>query len=207
MSREPFHMKACLGMLMTLMLFAITTQRSVAQLTCLCMTPDVVQRVQICAEGQIRTVDVTLCTDGFCPATGYPEPCANQTINGRTTIRKICPIGWSTTSIDNILISTIKALGICCSGNTYLPACALNTDYVWLVSSAKCWQLDPLTNCWAACPGSGCCSFLIRFQPGVPTPGECLTTIIHGCTDPGTCPPGACQAQICTLPGGGSCCL
>lgn len=206
MSREPFHTRAYLCMSIILIFFAFTAQRSVAQMDCDCFGPDVQQQIQICVDGQMRTVDVTLCTDSYCPSQYYPHSCAIQPVNGRTVIKEICPVGWSAPNIDKYLVAIIMQTGLCCSGGINLPPCAVNTDYLWLVSSSKCWQLDAATNCWTACPVGHCCSFLIRYQPGVPGPGDCLTTIVQGCTDPAVCPTGACETQICTLPGGPGCC-
>lgn len=205
MSRRPFLAKACPGILITLLFCAVTAQRSVAQ-GCSCMTLDVVQTVSICFDGQIRTIDVTLCTDSFCPATGYPDQCATQPINGRTVIKNICPVGWSTTDIFRLLAATVSTLGVCCSSNTYLPQCTSNTDYVWLVSYGKCWQLDAATNCWNSDPIGPCCTFLFRYKPGVPVLGACQTTILSSCFDPGTCSPGYEEVPCVQLTGNPVCC-
>lgn len=207
MSRRPFLARLLTGVSMVLVFLGVAAQRSTAQ-PCMCFGPDVVQRISICTEGQTRAIDLTFCIDSYCPAQPYPGPCGGQPVNARVIIRKICPVGWTATNINTLLISTIAGLGVCCSGNTYLPACTLNTDYVLLVSSNKCWTMDPVTSCWAECTPLGpCCSFFIRYQPGVPTAGECLTTILDGCTDPGTCSSPGCETQICTLPGGPICCF
>lgn len=204
MPRQFFNPRAYLFVSIVLLLFGIMSRASFAQ--CTCLVPDRQIQMQICFDGQMRTVDVTLCTEDFCPAAGYPHPCAVQPINGRTSIKSICPVGWSTTDIFRLLNATVATLGICCSSGTYLPLCALNTDYLWLVSYGKCWQLDAATNCWNSCPTGPCCTFLFRFQPGVPVPGTCQTTILSSCIDPGTCPPGCEEVPCVQLTGDPVCC-
>lgn len=195
MSRQHSFFRQIVGAMIFITCLLITGQRAVGQAYCTdCTQPDQVWRAQLFM-GPGTTplpVDVTVCNQDFCAPVAYTHPClpGQQAINARTVIKKICPVGWSGAGTPAALMLTkvITSLGVCCSGQTYFPACPGTTDFFWLVSYAKCWHYDALANCWVPCPDSPCCANLIQYKPNFPTTGECSTIPLGGCEEPGLCP-------------------
>lgn len=207
MSRSLRLCRMIIGAMVLVSCLVMANQRMTCQAICSgCTQPDDVWRVQLCMAPQPNiTVDITVCNQNFCPAQLYTHPCTpTQSINARTVIKKICPVGWTGTGVPIQLILTklLTSLGPCCSGQTYYPACAQNPDFLLLLSYSKCWEQDAATKCWTPCVDAPCCSNLVQYRPNFPNQGDCSAIIIGRCDDPGMCstsPSQPCETIDCNL--------
>ncbi len=175
MSRRSSFLRTLFGAIVFVAFLSMPNQYALGQPYCTnCTQADQVWRVDICMEpGLTRTVDVTVCNQNYCPAQPFGEPCAPISINARTIIKKICPVGWTGTTIDinAILNKMIPKVGPCCGGDTYLTACPSAQEFAWLVSFPTCWEYTG--GCWVPCLNAPCCLNLLRYQFNVPNPGDC----------------------------------
>ncbi len=160
-----------------------------AKVDCTCTLPQIVTRITICFDGQYRLVDVTYCNDKFCPAATITDACSPPVaIDVRTLIKKIAPAGFTTTNAQGLVNATIAAMGLCCGNQAGLFSCASSTnEYVWLVRWPKCASFN--AGVLELHEGGPCCGAVVRYRPNTPTPGQCETTVLKGCTVPGICPP------------------
>lgn len=181
-----------------------------AQADCICTLPQIVTRITICFDGQYRQVDVTYCSEKFCPASTTTDACSTSAaIDVRTLIKRIAPLGFTTTNAQGLVNATIAAMGLCCGNQAGLFNCPSSTnEYVWLVRWPKCASFT--AGVLDLHEGGPCCGAIVRYRPNTPTPGLCETTVLKSCTVPGICPPvvvgGAPVIDLACDPFPASCC-
>lgn len=188
MSRTPTlrMLAAVLSVVASLSLFHASAY---AQDQCVCRAPEVTTRITICFNGSSRQVDVTYCNETFCPAASISDVCSpSAPVDVRTLIRKITPLGFTTTDAQGLVNATIAAVGFCCGNQAGLFNCVSSTtQFVWLVRWSKC---ATFTGATLELVESGlCCGYVVRYRPNTPTAGLCETAILDNCTVAGLCPP------------------
>lgn len=202
MSRNQYRSISGVLTILACMTLAVPNMRGQS---CFCATTqEVTKRIDICYNNIIQQVDVTYCGETFCPpqqmATAEPCNTPNDPISARTTISRICPVGFIPTNAQNLMNATIAAMGLCCGDQAGLFGCTAATmGHQWIVRWPKCVQFDAM-GCLAGCTGSPCCGFRVLFEPNQP-PGVCRTTILENCSDTFACPSGStCIELTCEYP-------
>lgn len=173
--------------------------------TCVCpASQQQTKQITICFNGANQQVDVTFCSQTYCPPVppATPDPCdpPNDPIDATMVIYQICPVGFVTTDAQGLMNATIAAMGLCCGNQLGLFNCTSSTtQYQWIVRWPKCVIFDANTNCLVACQGSPCCGFRVLFQ--TTAAGFCETIPLDNCSDPTTCTAGSgCIELQCTYP-------
>lgn len=188
MSRT-FFLRILVGILAVIACMHLSSESAYAQDQCVCRAPQVTTRITICFSGSSRQVDVTYCNETFCPATTVSDVCSpSAPVDVRTLIKKIDPIGFTTTNAQGLVNATIAAMGFCCGNQAGIFNCVSSTtDFVWLVRWSKC---ATFTGTTLELVESGlCCGYVVRYRPNSPSMGLCETTILNACTVAGLCPP------------------
>jgi len=175
-----------------------------SQVLCECTaSQEKTAQLTVCIGGVNREVKVAYCNTSYCPPKVGVQPCnpGNLPINARTVIRRICVVdgGALVTDPQVLLNATVSAMGICCSGYRFFPECQHPpAPFHWIVSWPKCAKFDVAGQCLIGCDNSRCCTHLVRFIPS--TTGDCTTTVLRSCEDPGECSSTDCIRLECRYP-------